>query len=586
MFAPPPAPSLTKAEIAARRTQAAQDAAEKILSSTPPEPSLEPWTNRQAISDQARPSPAALMRKIGKLSAVKEKIRKPTFVISNPLPTPPPKTQLPLPPLIPPSKYPPPQLPTPPVPSSHGTPPRRPPRPEANLRSTNSTTQSESVSEHLQRSSLAGYKSLPRPRDRKVSGAASFGSKSSSSRSISDRSYRSTTSRVSSDSGSSQTLERNASGSSRQVLWPPALTINKDTPKSKGRKASKSMMEKDDAEAMSIGRSVIDRAPFSISVGNQRHTDKALPSPPDSIVETPAEMYAKGDHFLRERISARRAAHKSSKISLSQVDEIKTTSTAVRQSTHSISGSTTPAATQIRLKNGSTVIVAPPEASAWTRRCYIPGPIRLNKAAAQPRKNSLASLEAFQDAIDQVVKDNASLSSRRRGDDAAIEEICEFFLSFGFDNIRYDGDAFEAHPGTISEESEEEASMLGIPLFDSPPSSPRPMMQLPNLPPVKTEEALRARGIARLAKARVRLSNEGTVDQDPPVPEQSRAKAALHEDPTAKRDVPVTQTSKHGGDAIWKQDIGQQHEPAIAWASPFKKENVVKLATQPKRFSL
>ena len=87
-----------------------------------------------------------------------------------------------------------------------------------------------------------------------------------------------------------------------------------------------------------------------------------------------------------------------------------------------------PCATQLTLRGGSIITLDPPEASAWSRPRprYLPGAIRLAAAAPLPRTASLASLDAFQGAVERVYQ-HALARPRRRSDDAAVEEACVAF---------------------------------------------------------------------------------------------------------------------------------------------------------------
>lgn len=194
------------------------------------------------------------------------------------------------------------------------------------------------------------------------------------------------------------------------------------------------------------------------------------------------------------------------------------------------SGTTTPVTTQIHLRGGSVVTVTPPELTAWQRSIYIHGPIRLPKPVILPRKNSVASMAPFQEAIDRMYQD-ALFVPRRRSDDAVVEDVCEFFDDFGFDDLGYEGGLLGVDQGGVFDEDDvTDVDELDEPVerFTTPPgflpvgdispverlvakdvieaSMSRPAMPRivlePNvpLPPVENEETLRARGIARLSQ--------------------------------------------------------------------------------------
>lgn len=111
-------------------------------------------------------------------------------------------------------------------------------------------------------------------------------------------------------------------------------------------------------------------------------------------------------------------------------------------------------ATSLRLRSGSVVTVISPETDAWERTVYLNGPIRLDYLDVKQRKDSIASMDAFVDAIEDM--DTASSASagagagavagggkgggqrparRTSSDDQTIDEIVEFFEGFGFDDF-------------------------------------------------------------------------------------------------------------------------------------------------------
>ena len=163
------------------------------------------------------------------------------------------------------------------------------------------------------------------------------------------------------------------------------------------------------------------------------------------------------------------------------------------------------------------VTVTPPELTAWQKHLYIQGPIKLPKPAIMPRKNAVASLEPFQEAIDAVYQ-HALMVPRRRSDDAVVEDICGWFDDFGFDDIKYEGDTLMIEDIAVREVREvDEIDIQEIERFSTPPAEPivspvekavakeaiemsRPdPVPKPPIPPIENEETLRARGIARLS---------------------------------------------------------------------------------------
>ncbi|KAM0715033.1 hypothetical protein Q7P37_009498 [Cladosporium fusiforme] len=287
--------------------------------------------------------------------------------------------------------------------------------------------------------------------------------------------------------------------------------------------------------------------------------DKDLPDTPNSIAPTPTELYQPSRNSLlsaqKSRLSG--GSVKRSPLCLVTETDAKSNSaptppppvlTSEEVSQHRLttileykslsensppaSGAATPVATQIHLRGGSVVTVTPPELTAWQRSIYIQGPIRLPKPVILPRKNSVASMEPFQEAIDRVYQ-NALFVPRRRSDDAIVDDVCEFFDEFGFDDIGYAGDLLAVEQTgedeiddmdvdevdeTIGHDTERFTTPPGFPVAgDVSPiekvvakdvveslmakSTPLVVPEPPvPLPPVENEETLRARGIARLSQ--------------------------------------------------------------------------------------
>ena len=100
-----------------------------------------------------------------------------------------------------------------------------------------------------------------------------------------------------------------------------------------------------------------------------------------------------------------------------------------------------PTATEIHLPTGRVLRVFPPEATAWERRPYMPGQVRLQKPETIPHRSSIATHAPLQDAVDQAYQSTLPLP-RQVNDDGAVEEICDFVDSFGFDGVKFDEDEF------------------------------------------------------------------------------------------------------------------------------------------------
>ncbi|KAK6432644.1 hypothetical protein LTR95_011186 [Oleoguttula sp. CCFEE 5521] len=274
--------------------------------------------------------------------------------------------------------------------------------------------------------------------------------------------------------------------------------------------------------------------------------DKDLPDTPSSIAPTPTEMYPSARNS-QQSVRSRKSGNIGARSPLSQIAEgsAKNNSTPIHEevtptSAHRLttipefvslsenisppSGTATPLPTQIHLRGGSIVTVSPPELTAWQRSVYLQGAIKLPKPAILPRKNSVASMEPFQDAIDRVYQ-SALFVPRRRSDDAIVDDICEFFDEFGFNDADYGGDFLQTieevdvtevdememdGPGRKGSEVERFSTLPGF--ASAAEVTPverlvaedvvKTTMSLPAIyvPPVETEETLRARGIARLSQ--------------------------------------------------------------------------------------
>jgi hypothetical protein len=326
-------------------------------------------------------------------------------------------------------------------------------------------------------------------------------------------------------------------------------------------------------------------------VSATKFIDKDLPDTPNSIAPTPTELYQPSRNSLLLARKARASVDSAKRSPLSVItdtdsqanilpssapasasDEISPhrLTTILEYKTLSensppASGTTTPIATQIHLRGGSVVTVTPPELTAWQRSIYIQGPIRLPKPVILPRKDSVASMEPFQEAIDRVYQD-ALFVPRRRSDDAIVDDVCEFFDDFGFGDIGFGSDllaieqAEGANDDDVMDVDELEET---IERFTTPPGFPHavddispiekvvakdvieasiakavvvPEPSVP-LPPVNNEETLRARGIARLSQQSAGRSSQG-----------SRSSSFRKEVPSASRPTSDTLTASVAGE--------------------------------------
>lgn len=218
----------------------------------------------------------------------------------------------------------------------------------------------------------------------------------------------------------------------------------------------------------------------------------------------------------------------------------------------------------------------------------------------------MASLEAFQEAIDQVYQEALNIP-RRRSDDAVVDDVCEFFDDFGFDEISYEGDILGVDEILLDEVKEEPVQDLER--FTTPPADPDPspvekvlahdivqVMEQPNptpkpsiIPPVENEETLRAKGIARLAHGMASQNHSPispterkdsvTISKaDPgvlpllPVPEESMLEAVLEpsraEDDNSDVQMVDRPVEESGFD--WEDDV-EELDGHTFWLGPRKR---------------
>ena len=382
--------------------------------------------------------------------------------------------------------------------------------------------------------------------------------------------------------------------------------------------------------------------------------DRDLPDTPNSIAPTPTKLYEHSHAPFGESRNGRKNGGTALRSPLSVVSDTNAKSNSTPAPPNAASdglphrlatiqeykpfsensplpsGTATPVATQIHLRGGSVVTVTPPELTAWQRSIYIHGSIRLPKPVILPRKNSVASMEPFQEAIDRVYQD-ALFVPRRRSDDAVLDDVCEFFDDFGFDDIgseggllaverpwSFDGDEmmdvdeldgsmerFTTPPGFQSAGDVSPIERLvAKDVVEASMSKPllSPIILEPNvpLPPVETEETLRARGIARLSQLSTGRSSTSsrsssyrkdkpilsrrTSDSTSPIASGSRSTSMLPLLPAPESSMldSVTEAS-HGeegdwveemipdGDAggmDWSDDDLEETDAGVSWTSP------------------
>ncbi|THZ65966.1 hypothetical protein D6C85_08273 [Aureobasidium pullulans] len=93
-------------------------------------------------------------------------------------------------------------------------------------------------------------------------------------------------------------------------------------------------------------------------------------------------------------------------------------------------------ASEIHLSSGTVLMVKTPETTAYRRSIYIQGPIKLPTPAVVPRKGSIATLDPFQDSLA-----NAPIP-RRKSEDMAADDICDWYDTWGFDSVSFALDEF------------------------------------------------------------------------------------------------------------------------------------------------
>ncbi|KAK6399248.1 hypothetical protein LTR81_025364 [Elasticomyces elasticus] len=352
--------------------------------------------------------------------------------------------------------------------------------------------------------------------------------------------------------------------------------------------------------------------------------DKDLPTTPNSITSTPTEMYQSGPRSALPPVPRSRKPRKQKRSPLAPIAPTNAKSNSgsrsaevspgrlsaipelasISENTPPLSGATTPVATLIHLRGGS-IVTTPPELTAWQKHVYIQGPIKLPTPAILPRKNSVASLEPFQVAIDMVYQ-HALVVPRRRSDDAVVEDICEWLDEFGFEDISYQGDVLMIEDFTVDEVEEmDETGSHEIERFSTPPLEPvaSPLekavakevvaMSKPDpvfTTPVETEEALRARGIARLSqhssanrKESLTLARQESIVPFAPIPEHSALAASKISDPTPAEPTRNPRIDQGGMD--WDDDVEEMDEQPT-WVAPAmarKKQLNRGLSTQETR---
>lgn len=107
-----------------------------------------------------------------------------------------------------------------------------------------------------------------------------------------------------------------------------------------------------------------------------------------------------------------------------------------------------PVKTEIHLSSGTVVTVMPPELTAYTTHTYVQGPIVIQPPfqlqQMVPRKDSLASLEPFQDAVETIYDQALAVNGneRRVSEDHTVEDLGVWLDGWGYRVPTYTFDDF------------------------------------------------------------------------------------------------------------------------------------------------
>ncbi|KAF2662897.1 hypothetical protein K491DRAFT_686055 [Lophiostoma macrostomum CBS 122681] len=137
--------------------------------------------------------------------------------------------------------------------------------------------------------------------------------------------------------------------------------------------------------------------------------DRELPETPNSVVNTPRELYRTPDEL--PNVGSRRQAKNKKKLALHP-------KSAKRAKHFSLP------LTPVIQERESLVMYRSPKQDLWKRNIYKPGPIRLaDTSAAVSRRDSVATIDPFIGEVENM--------SKRRSDIAALDEIFMYFHEFG-----------------------------------------------------------------------------------------------------------------------------------------------------------
>lgn len=198
--------------------------------------------------------------------------------------------------------------------------------------------------------------------------------------------------------------------------------------------------------------------------------DSAYASPARTLepaaVQTPFKLRSGHDYMSQSRAKAHIPLRGMQGVSPSRLSAILEGKVKDKNSMFAPGGNSR-MATRIQLRGGSLLTVSPPELTPWKQVVYTQGPIKLPKPVIIPRKNSVASLEPFQEAVEQMYQSALSIP-RRRSDDRVLDDVCDFFDEFGFGSAEFKGDALVQDWNEFDEEAEVER-------FSTPPMEVSPV---------------------------------------------------------------------------------------------------------------
>lgn len=163
--------------------------------------------------------------------------------------------------------------------------------------------------------------------------------------------------------------------------------------------------------------------------------------------------------------------------------------------------------TEIHLTSGTVLTVTPPEVTAWRRSVYIQGPIKLPTPSVVPRKGSIATLDPFQDNLGN------SPTPRRKSEDNAADDICDWYCEWRFDEVSFALDEF------MFEDSSAMDRWAITPLLEEPESPIDRAFSFPVPPPLAKEIAAAMMGDSIIDSRQHMAENKSLPLAMVPVPE-------------------------------------------------------------------